>query len=142
MLGTPQLISLILFSSLMQVLHTLRTISRAKTQVFERLDALFGKRTLQNITDTNRPFHTLEHPETLWLRLFTEYLCTHTSVVGVIWLHDGFFFARSCLGKVPGRAPFSQLSKRATACKIRMQILKQINENELDNRKLINQLGS
>ena len=46
-----------------------------------------------------------------------------------------FFFARSCLGKVPGRAPFSQLSKRATACTIRMQIVKQINENELDIRK-------
>ena len=52
-----------------------------------------------------------------------------------------FFFARSCLGKVPGRAPFSQLSKRATACTIRMQIVKQINENELDIRKRINQLG-
>ena len=33
---------------------------------------------------------------------------------------SSFFFARSCLGKVPGRAPFSQLSKRATACTIRM----------------------
>ena len=29
-----------------------------------------------------------------------------------------FFFARSCLGKVPGRAPFSQLNKQATACTI------------------------
>ena len=36
--------------------------------------------------------------------------------------------ARSCLGKVPGGAPFSQLSKRATACTIRMQIVKQINQ--------------
>ena len=53
-----------------------------------------------------------------------------------------FFFARSCLGKVPGRAPFSQLSKQATANTIRMQIVKQINENELDIRKLINQLCS
>ena len=53
-----------------------------------------------------------------------------------------FFFARSCLDKVPGRAPFSQLSKPATACTIRMQIVKQINENESDIRKLINQLGS
>ena len=52
-----------------------------------------------------------------------------------------FFFARSCLGKVPGRAPFSQLSQRATACTIRMQIVKQINENELDIKKRINQLG-
>ena len=57
-------------------------------------------------------------------------------------LVGAFFLARSCLGKVPGRAPFSQLSKRATACTIRMQIVKQINENELDIRKQINQLGS
>ena len=56
-------------------------------------------------------------------------------------LESLFFWARSCLGKVPGRAPFSQLSKRATACTIRMQIVKQINENELDIRKRINQLG-
>ena len=39
-----------------------------------------------------------------------------------------FFFARSCLGKVPGGAPFSQRSERATACTIRMQIDKQISE--------------
>ena len=42
----------------MQVLHTLRTISRAKTQVFERLDAL-----------ANAPFkisRTLIAPSTLW----------------------------------------------------------------------------
>ena len=54
-----------------------------------------------------------------------------------------FVFARSCLGKVPGRAPFSQLSKRATACTIRMQIVKQINkENESDqaNNKLGQQI--
>ena len=52
-----------------------------------------------------------------------------------------FFFARSCLGKVPGRAPFSQLSQRATACTIRMQIVKHSNENELDIKKRNNQLG-
>ena len=54
-----------------------------------------------------------------------------------------FFFARCCLGKVPGGAPFSQLSKRATACTVRMQIVKQINkENELDqaNNKLGQQI--
>ena len=38
-----------------------------------------------------------------------------------------FFFARCCLGTVPGRAPFSQRSERAAACTIRMQIDKQIN---------------
>ena len=53
------------------------------------------------------------------------------SLALVSWSNlDCFFFARSCLGKVPGRAPFSQLSKRATACTIRMQIVKQINETK------------
>ena len=42
---------------------------------------------------------------------------------------DGhFFFARSCLGKIPGGAPFCQRSEQATACTIRMQIVKQINK--------------
>ena len=35
---------------------------------------------------------------------------------------QGFFLARSCLGQVPGGAPFSQRSKLATACTSRMQI--------------------
>ena len=39
-----------------------------------------------------------------------------------------FFFARSYLGKVPGGAPFSQRSERATACTIWMQIDNQISE--------------
>ena len=33
-----------------------------------------------------------------------------------------FFLARSCLGQVPGGAPFSQRSEQATACTNRMQI--------------------
>ncbi len=33
-----------------------------------------------------------------------------------------FFLARSCLGQVPGGAPFSQRSELATACTNRMQI--------------------
>ena len=42
------------------------------------------------------------------------------------FLQQQFSFARSCLGKVPGGAPFSQRSERVTACTIRMQIDKQI----------------
>ena len=61
-----------------QVLQTLRDISRAKNPVFDRLEQLFGPRTLNSLTPNNRPFHTLEHPETLWLRSFTEYICAHT----------------------------------------------------------------
>ena len=53
-----------------QVLHILKDINRAKKHVFDRLDQLFGSRTLTSLTTTNRPFHTLEHPETLWLRSF------------------------------------------------------------------------
>ena len=37
-------------------------------------------------------------------------------------LHDFFFWARCCLGQVPGGAPFSQRSEQATACTNRMQI--------------------
>ena len=40
-----------------------------------------------------------------------------------VQLGGKLFLARSCLGKVPGRAPFSQLSQQATACTIRMQIV-------------------
>ena len=49
----------------------------------------------------------------------------------VIWCGDHkrtsgglriFFLARSCLGQVPGGAPFSQRSELATACTNRMQI--------------------
>ena len=76
-----------------QVLHTLRDINRAKNPVFERLEQLFGPRTLNSLTSNNRPFHTLEHPETLWLRSFTEYICAHTPIDSIIWLHDGIWIS-------------------------------------------------
>ena len=43
---------------------------------------------------------------------------------GYFWLGSQvvFFLARSCLGQVPGGAPFSQRSELATACTNRMQI--------------------
>ena len=41
---------------------------------------------------------------------------------GVVGTVHHFFLARSCLGQVPGRAPFSQRSELATACTNRMQI--------------------
>ena len=76
-----------------QVLQTLRDINRAKDPVFERLEQHFGPRTLNSLTSNNRPFHTLEHPETLWLRSFTEYICTHTPIDSIIWLHDGIWIS-------------------------------------------------
>ena len=53
-----------------------------------------------------------------FLGLWQDFTMTH---------HTGqvqfcFFLARSCLGQVPGGAPFSQRSKLATACTNRMQI--------------------
>ena len=74
-----------------QVLQTLRDINQAKNPVLDRLEQLFGPRTLNSLTPNNRPFHTLEHPETLWLRSFTEYICAHTSIDSIIWLHDGIW---------------------------------------------------
>ena len=76
-----------------QVLHILKDISRAKRPVFERLDHIFGSGTLNTLTETNRPFHTLEHPETLWLRYFTEYICAHEVISSIIWLHDGIWIS-------------------------------------------------
>ena len=76
-----------------QVLHILKDINRAKKHVFDRLEQLFGSRTLTSLTTTNRPFHTLEHPETLWLRSFTEYICAHEAIASIIWLHDGIWIS-------------------------------------------------
>ena len=45
-----------------------------------------------------------------------------------------FFLARSCLGQVPGGAPFSQRSELATACTSRMQIKNLNRTNELTNQ--------
>ena len=76
-----------------QVLHILKDSNRAKKPVFDRLDQLFGSRTLNSLTTINRPFHILEHPETLWLRSFTEYICAHEVIASIIWLHDGIWIS-------------------------------------------------
>ena len=41
----------------------------------------------------NRPFHILEHVETLWLKHFATYLCQHSDVASLIWLHDGVWIS-------------------------------------------------
>ena len=53
--------------------------------------------------------------KTINLRLNQLALCKRGS-------ESCFFFARCCLGQVPGGAPFSQRSELATACTSRMQI--------------------
>ena len=62
---------------------------RAKPRLFEALDTRFGSRRPSNATPANYGFHVLEHPETLWLKKFTSYLCEHLSIASLIWLHDG-----------------------------------------------------
>ena len=53
---------------------------------------------------------------TMGLKKGNTVLLHHTMV------RCSFFLARSCLGQVPGGAPFSQRSDLATACTSRMQI--------------------
>ena len=76
-----------------QVLATLRTIYNAKSLVLDAIEHRFGKRTLSTLTSANRPFHTLEHVETLWLKHFIMYLCQHADKPSLIWLHDGVWLS-------------------------------------------------
>ena len=45
------------------------------------------------LTSANRPFHVLEHVETLWLKHFATYLCQHADIASLIWLHDGVWIS-------------------------------------------------
>ena len=76
-----------------QVLATLRTIYNAKPSVLDAIEHRFGKRTLSTLNSANRPFHTLEHVETLWLKHFIIYLCQHADISSLIWLHDGVWLS-------------------------------------------------
>ena len=76
-----------------QILAALRAIYHAKTRVLAAIENRFGKRTLSTLTSANRPFHVLEHVETLWLKHFATYLCQHADVASLIWLHDGVWLA-------------------------------------------------
>ena len=67
-----------------QILAALRAIYHAKTRVLASIENRFGKRTLSTLTSANRPFHVLEHVETLWLKHFAMYLCQHADVVSLI----------------------------------------------------------
>ena len=69
-----------------QILAALRAIYHAKTRVLAAIENRFGKRTLSTLTSANRPFHVLEHVETLWLKHFATYLCQHPSCLST---YDG-----------------------------------------------------
>ena len=76
-----------------QVLVTLRAIYNAKPSVLDAIEHRFGKRTLSTLNSANRPFHILEHVETLWLKHFVMYLCQHADISSLIWLHDGVWLS-------------------------------------------------
>ena len=76
-----------------QTLAALRAIHNAKPRVLDAIEHRFGKRTLNTLTSANRPFHILEHVETLWLKHFATYLCQHSDIASLIWLHDGVWIS-------------------------------------------------
>ena len=99
-----------------QILAALRAIYHAKPHVLASIEHRFGKRTLSTLTSANRPFHVLEHVETLWLKHFATYLCQHADVASLIWLHDGVWLSPlpppACL-LAANRAASSQLGLEA-----------------------------
>ena len=76
-----------------QVRALLLQISQTKPRLIAALNHSLGPRTLSSLTSTNLFFHTMEHPETLWLKSFTSYILAHHSTSSLIWLHDGIWLA-------------------------------------------------
>ena len=73
----------------------LHQISQTKPRLLAALNSSLGPRTLSSLTSANLFFHTMEHPETLWLKSFTSYILSHHSTSSLIWLHDGIWLAPS-----------------------------------------------
>ena len=76
-----------------QVRALLLQISQTKPRLLAALNQSLGPRTLSSLTSANLCFHTMEHPETLWLKSFTSYILSHHSTSSLIWLHDGIWLA-------------------------------------------------
>ena len=76
-----------------QVRALLLQISQTKPRLLAALNQSLGPRTLSSLTSANLFFHTMEHPETLWLKSFTSYILSHHSTSSLIWLHDGIWLA-------------------------------------------------
>ena len=77
----------------MPIREILHQISQTKPRLLAALNSSLGPRTLSSITSANLFFHTMEHPETLWLKSFTAYILSHHSTASLIWLHDGIWLA-------------------------------------------------
>ena len=71
----------------------LHQIFQTKPRLIEALNSSFGPRTLSSITSANLFFHTMEHPETLWLKSFTSYILSYHATSSLIWLHDGIWLS-------------------------------------------------
>ena len=69
--------------------------SQTKPRLLAALNQSLGPRTLSSLNSANLFFHTMEHPETLWLKSFTSYILSHHSTSSLIWLHDGIWLAPS-----------------------------------------------
>ena len=111
-----------------------------KPDLLDRLEQTYTPRSIPSSSHRNRCYFILEHLEASWMKQFVSHLLRDFSPVSLIWIHDGlwistapsqtqvdtanrlatsslhlspspFFFARCCLGKVPGGSPFSQLHK-------------------------------
>ena len=76
-----------------QVRALLHQISQTKPRLLAAFNQSLGPRTLSSLTSANLFFHTMEHPETLWLKSFTSYILSHHSTSSLIWLHDGIWLA-------------------------------------------------
>ena len=74
-----------------QVRALLLQISQTKPRLLAALNQSLGPRTLSSLTSANLFFHTMEHPETLWLKSFTSYILSHHSTSSLIWLHSTAF---------------------------------------------------
>ena len=91
-----------------EILHQ---ISQTKPRLLAALNSSLGPRTLSSITSANLFFHTMEHPETLWLKSFTAYILSHHSTASLIWLHDGIWealvdlLAHKAIGFLGGSKP-------------------------------------
>ena len=65
----------------------------AQAPVFRALEGHFGPRGPPTLTPANRPFHLLEHPETLWLKALYSYILSFHHIDSFIWLHDAVWLS-------------------------------------------------
>ena len=126
----PNFFKVIQLDSVNRTIPGMEVMIKNQTPLKRSRKITFPKRVTQKIAFGGQSKHRM------WIQFITKkhvnikaggkQTPAKTSHRWFVCLASHFFFARSCLGKVPGGAPFSQRSERATACTIRMQIVKQI----------------